>query len=456
MKKLYFFLLACVALTTFNACSLKEDDYFDETPAERSAKDIAEINNLLTKVPNGWLMEYYGNLNFGGYNVMVKFDGDTATFASEKYGPNHPAGIGSDGKVITESSRFRNYKVEQSMGSVLSFDEFNSIFHYFSMPNNPDYTYDTAEGLLGDFEFRVMKATPDSIILRGKKHNNRIVMTPIPADVTWESIIEDAAATEKYMTSRSYTLSGADYNDTIDVEVKNNGNYRCLIFTYRDSTDQKQTIAAPYIVKKDGYYFYRSVTVNGHVLDGLEKGTTDDYFLFHNNHNLQLDAYLPTLAEALTTSNWYMRYGSVGEVAKPYWDAMLANLKTAGKNKTEIKIYTSTIGLTSDNKLACSMTTSTDAPLYGFNTEISKNGTRVKFSQNSTVRNAAGKTYHQKYGWKDVLNCIYTHTFDLSCDYQRRPSWIKMVDVTNPANTITVYSTPSYFMEDSEYYQDKK
>ena len=117
-----------MALTTFNACSLKEDDYFDETPAERSAKDIAEINNLLTKAPNGWLMEYYGNLNFGGYNVMVKFDGDTATFASEKYGPNHPAGIGSDGKVITESSRFRNYKVEQSMGSVLSFDEFNSIF----------------------------------------------------------------------------------------------------------------------------------------------------------------------------------------------------------------------------------------------------------------------------------------------------------------------------------------
>jgi hypothetical protein len=53
-----------------------------------------------------------------------------------------------------------------------------------------------------------------------------------------------------------------------------------------------------------------------------------------------------------------------------------------------------------------------------------------------------------------VLGCVYGHTFTLTCDNQRRPAWIKMTDVNEPTNVITVYSTPSYFMEDMNYYND--
>ena len=49
---------------------------------------------------------------------------------------------------------------------------------------------------------------------------------------------------------------------------------------------------------------------------------------------------------------------------------------------------------------------------------------------------------------------MYGHTFDLTCDYQRRPSWIRLTDINNPTNVITVYANPSYFMEDQSYYQD--
>lgn len=454
MKKITYILLACLTLVSFSACSLKEDESFEKSASERSAENMANVQKVLLTASNGWLMEYYGDLNMGGYNVMVKFEGENATFASEKWGTNHKAGIGADGKCVTTTS---HYKLEQSMGTIISFDEYNETFHYYSMPANPDYTYDMAEGLYGDFEFRVMKATADSVILRGKKHNNRIIMTPIPADKTWESYITEAQETETYMSSRSYTLSGEDYTKPQEITVTNNGSYRCLIFTYKDSTDQKVTVAAPYIVKKDGFYFYYPVNVNGVELDGLLRGDTDDYFLFRNNQKLQLDTYMPTLVESIVTGNWYMRYGSVGEYAKPKWDAMLEILKTAGKNKQEIKIYTATIGLTSDNKLCSSMSTSTDQPYWGFNGEDvskAKDGTKIKFSQNSTVRNKAGKDYYSKYKWSDVLNCVYGHTFELSCDYQRRPQWIKMTDVDEPTNVITIYSTPTYFIEDQSYYQD--
>ena len=237
--------------------------------------------------------------------------------------------------------------------------------------------------------------------------------------------------------------------------VTSNGGYRCFIFTYMDETDQKQTVTAPYLVKADGFYFYSPVEVNGVKLDGLLKGDTDDYFKFRNNQNLQLDTYLPTLYESIVTGNWYMRYGSVGEFAKPKWDDMLAVLKTAGKNKQEIKIYTATIGLSGDNKLCSSMSTSTDAPYWGFiGEDVKGDGTCIKFNQQSTVRNSAGRTYYNNYKWNAVLNTVYGHTFDLTTDYQRRPSWIKMTDVDNPTNVITVYATPSYFMEDQSYYND--
>ena len=449
-KKLYYILAASAVMMALSACSLKEDDNFGTPASQRAEEYMNDVNQVLASAPNGWLMEYYGNLNFGGYNVMVKFDGDQATVASEKWGPSHKAGLDADGKCITTTSHF---KVEQSMGSILSFDEYNETFHYYSMPNNPDYSYDVDEGLLGDFEFRIMKASADSIILRGKKHNNRIVMTPIPADRTWESIISEADATEKYMQSRSYTLSGEAYQDSVDITATNNGNYRCLVFSYTDSLQQKQTVAAPYIVKDDGYYFYNKVVVNGVELDGLLKGTTDDYFVFRNNDQLQLDSYMPTLYESLTTGVWYMTYASLGTYAQPKWDAMLDNLKTAGKNKDEVKIYTATIGLTSEGKVAFSMLTTTDAPYWGYTPSSSNGGTGISFVSKSSVSNKAGKDYYNKLGWKNALEPILGHSFKLSCDNQRRPTYITLTDKSNADNVITVYATPTYFM-DSSYYLD--
>ena len=70
------------------------------------------------------------------------------------------------------------------------------------------------------------------------------------------------------------------------------------------------------------------------------------------------------------------------------------------------------------------------------------------------MRNSAGRSYYQKYKWNDVLNTIYGHTFDLECDYQRRPTWIKMTDVNEPSNVYILYNTPSYFIDDPNYYND--
>ena len=454
MKKIFYFMTMFCAALTFVSCELKDDkEYFDENASQRSSTNIENVEKILKSAPNGWLMEYYGNLGYGGFNVMVKFEGDQATFASEQIGPSHKAGIGDDGKVVTSTSHF---KLEQSMGTILSFDDYNPTFHYYSMPNNPDGIGETDEGMYGDFEFRVMKCTPDSIVLSGKKHQNRIYMLPIPADKPWENIITEAEETEYFMSSRSYTLEGADRKDTTDIQVVNSG--RCLIFTYKDSTKLTQTVTAPYIVNKDGFEFYAAVNVNGYELDGLLKGDTDEYFLFKNNPNLQLTTAMPTLAENLTTGTWYIRHSSLGDFAQPKWDAMLPKLKTAGKNKTEIKIYYAMFGVYS-NKLGIHMLAGNDSPYYGFTTSgINEAGDQITFKWASTQSNKDGRDYYQKYGWKDAIECFFGSrgkTFKLSCDYLRKPSYITLTDVDDPTNVITVWADASYYMDDNmAYYQD--
>lgn len=443
----------CVALA-FTSCELKDDkEYFPENAAQRSETNIENVEKILKSAPNGWLMEYYGALGYGGFNVMVKFDGDQVTVASEQIGPSHKAGIGDDGKVVTSTSHF---KLEQSMGTILSFDDYNPTFHYFSMPNNPDGIGDTSEGMYGDFEFRVMKCTPDSIVLSGKKHQNRIYMLPIPADKTWESYITDAEETESYMASRYYTLEGPDRKDTVDIHVESSG--RCLVFTYKDSTNLTQTVVAPYIVNKDGFEFYTAVNVNGYELDGLLKGDTDEYFVFKNNPNLRLATALPTLVESLTTGTWYIRHSSLGDYARPKWDAMLEPLKTAGKNKTEIKIYRAMLGLYS-NKLGIHMLAGNDSPYYGFSTsDVNEAGDQVTLKWMSSQSNRDGRDYYQKYGWKDAMEPFFGargRTFKLSCDYPRKPTYITLTDVNEPTNVITVWADASYYMDDNmNYYQD--
>ena len=459
MKKIFYFTLFSMALMGLSSCSLKEDDNFDENAAQRAEERIKEVKDMLYTAPNGWLMEYYGNLNFGGYNVMVKFNGNEATIGSEKWGTNHVAGVDTEGNAITTTSHF---KLEQSMGVIISFDGFNETFHYYSMPNNPDYRYDTADGLRGDFKFRVMSASPDSIILRGKKHNNRIRMTPIPADKTWASIINEAKETENFMTSRSYTLSGADRKDTVEISVTNNGNYRCLIFEYTDSTMLKQTVAAPYIVKADGYYFYTPVEVNGMQLDGIVKGDTDDHFIFRNNSNLQLDPVLYTLADNFRHYSWYMHYDDLGDYGRHNWDNMLAILETAGPNEDKVKIYTVTIGLTSDGKLAVSMTTSDGNPYNLFSIRrVSDDGTEMTLRRNNLASgtNADGKEYLNNRGWKACLSQFFGANdgglaFKMECDNERNPSYIILRDTRNQNNVIKLYSAPSYFMNDAGYYND--
>ena len=167
MKKLSNILWGILSLMfVLSACAPEQDDIFDDSSANRIEAAMKSYQEILVGASNGWLMEYYPNAlqAYGGYNILVSFTKDGKMQASsDVYG---------SGKV-SEST----YKLYQSSGTILSVDTYNEVFHFFSDPDNPANVGKDGDGMEGDFEFTIMSASKEEIILQGKKTKNKIVMT---------------------------------------------------------------------------------------------------------------------------------------------------------------------------------------------------------------------------------------------------------------------------------------
>ena len=153
-----YFLLALVCLG-LQSCLFQEEDYFDDSSANRATADVKRCSELLEAAPNGWVMEYY-------------------------VGKDYSLG-GIAGADETVSSL---YSVKSEQATMLSFDTYNYLVHYFGQPQGS--MADDPNGTLGgDYEFVISDATADRIELKGKKYGNRIVMKAFSADQTWKQYL---------------------------------------------------------------------------------------------------------------------------------------------------------------------------------------------------------------------------------------------------------------------------
>ena len=132
MRKALKLLLASVAVVTlYTACTPEVDDAFDKSSAQRIAETLKADQQILVSAPNGWRMAIYGNTDFGGYNLFFKFAADNTVEVANEIAYN-PEDVST--AQIRETS---HYSLQQSAGAILSFDTYNSLFHFFSDPVNP-------------------------------------------------------------------------------------------------------------------------------------------------------------------------------------------------------------------------------------------------------------------------------------------------------------------------------
>lgn len=438
-------MFAVMVMLSFTACKQEVGELFPTSSTERMDAYQKNLKTVLESAPYGWYAEYYASLSYGGYTIFMSFENGRATLAGEKLGSNHVAGVDEKGELITVNSQ---YKIEQSMGAILSFNDYNDVLHYFAEPKNPDGYGDSGDGLAGDFEFRVLSACNDSVVLEGKKHQAKIKMYPVKEGDSWKQIYSDVTKMENSMASRSYNIM--KNGEPLGISVVSSS--RCLVFSYENEEGVAERVALPYIVTRDGYKLYRTYEVKGVKFSGFNYDN-DGYHKEINDPNVVLETQTLTPYEHITGSTWFIMYDNLGEFAKPYWDTFKTALEKAGGNNTKATLYWAIIGKY-NGKTGYHMNAGGDQATIGFTmTDVSTDGsgTLVKFAYNSKDCNKAGNNFYDKFGLKEALKPfigntkVSSRTFKITTDNERRPSYLLLTDEKEPTNVIKLLADEMYY-----------
>ena len=97
--------------------------------------------------------------------MVVKFKKDGSVSVTAKNGTT------TMNKIETDSAS--TWQVKSDYGPILTFDTYNKVLHAWADPGTD------GSGLLGDYEFLILKATPELVLLKGKKHSAYSVLRPV-------------------------------------------------------------------------------------------------------------------------------------------------------------------------------------------------------------------------------------------------------------------------------------
>jgi len=168
MKAKYIIIIIAFACVLC-ACNREEASLFETSAAERAQAALDNAMDILTAPENGWEMLYFANPESCGYNILVKFDKHGRVDATAKNT------LTTFNKMISDSS---TWVLMNDYGPILSFDTYNKVLHAWADPRND------GDGYLGDYEFLILKAEPNYIKLKSKKHSAYCYLYPLKTGIT--------------------------------------------------------------------------------------------------------------------------------------------------------------------------------------------------------------------------------------------------------------------------------
>ena len=418
MKKTYRLLFALTALVFTASCTPEVEDTFDKPSPDRIAEAISETKDILTAAPNGWKMAYQGSGGFGGFNILCKFDKEDNVFCEEE----------SDHAKATS-----HYTVQQGQGVLLSFDSFNAALHKYSDPvgkiNGKSVGKD-GKGFQGDFEFRVMSCTKDSIVLEGRKHGDRVVMTPMPEDLTWDSFFTQIATVASGMSSERYNI--IIDKDTLPARMN--------LHTLHTTDKNGKAVAIPFIYTPQGIEVLKADSLNGRKLTAFTY-STDDKWVDPNDKSVMLSPRDITPLEAFFSDNWTINVGYSSTAEMNVWKAAAAY--AASKNMEIVTVYFST----TPGFLSLSSYVGEDwgnlRTLYSTSgkDQITIKGFRPNPKGTANERN--GAVFYNQYKLKDIANTFLVNgqatDYTLSIDNPKHPLWLRMTSNSHDEVSFVFY-----------------
>lgn len=237
IKDILIALIVALPVLALSSCQTEEDDVFANSSSDRIQQSLSDVKEILRSAPNGWALDYYfgDDQSYGGTTMAIKFDSLTCTAASEL--------------IPEETTSY--YKMTTDQGPVLTFDTYNRVLHTLATPGQEHY-----EGFHADFEFLVVSATPDLVVLKGKKIGNYAYLHPL--DKPLLEYIDDVLLMEDSIYVA--TATGHIGNDSVEASF-DYGNRRVSFVYSADTSFSEQR----YFVYTDkGLRMYSPVEVGGH------------------------------------------------------------------------------------------------------------------------------------------------------------------------------------------------
>ena len=272
-NKITKYILLAFTCLGLQACLFQEDDIFEKSSANRAAENVAELQELLVNVPNGWKMEYYPGTDYsmGGITLLCRFDGNNVTLMSEV------------GSVKTASGKEASslYKVTSEESTVLTFDSFNEFIHCFSEPIMGMNT-----NLEGDYEFVYMGQEDNKVILQGRRYHNTMVMTPLTQGVNWKDYIGQLNLIEREAFLKTYSLM---------VGGQEVGNAVRTSHLFSLTVEGQTSSSVPFIYTPEGIHFKDEITIQGKTVQNFVWNKEDMTFTSSDEEtaDVVLKAYYP-------------------------------------------------------------------------------------------------------------------------------------------------------------------
>ena len=245
------YIILLITLSLVASCSYKEEDAFEQKPANRTNNTLETYKNTL-EADTYWQLSYFPRVSrsflklprmdhsIGGYNIFLKFK-DGKVSASAEFMPNND-----------EYTTYFSYQNTEAI--TLSFDTYSDVLHHFRRTSGQ---FPNARG--GDIELEILEPINNGFSILGRSSATKMTLTKFTGN-RQEYLNKVRANTE--------TLKGKGLNTTQiggkAVTMVLFPSYRQIAFSYDD-----QNVQQAFIVTDKGLKFYEPVTVNGVTLDEL-------------------------------------------------------------------------------------------------------------------------------------------------------------------------------------------
>ena len=258
MKRTVIAILAVFAALSFSSCVRDEEPIFEESASQRLQNALKNAQTVLVGAENGWRMYYYPDPDqaYGGYLYTMKFTQEDVEVWSELF----------------DNSYTSLYRMTTDDGPVLSFDTNNYAFHFFATPSGSGTNLYGDSGhyqaYKGDFEFLIISATKDEVVLKGKRSGNKIKMYPLTGEESPEAVAAAAYDTSEEVFVSSFT--GTIGDDAASVSLAFGSRAATITLTdEKYAEDKGASVKVPYAYTENGLLFYNPVKVGPYTLDGF-------------------------------------------------------------------------------------------------------------------------------------------------------------------------------------------